>query len=144
MAEVHRLVEEIASDLGDSEEMRRNLMWIRSHLWSDLNTLTNVGKLASTGQEPYKKRRDGWRRLAPASALNPAKTRPQGSLLDRVIAAVGEHPRTTNRVIVRMGPRAPGESMAAVRNALLAAEVAGAIFRSAQGRWALAAEPAAE
>lgn len=39
-------------------------MWFRSHLWSELNTLTNTGRLVSTGQGAYEKVRSGWHRLA--------------------------------------------------------------------------------
>src|SRR3990167_7494550 len=65
--EISRLIEAIVLDLGEeNDEALRSLQWLKSRMWSELNGLTNIGRLRSTGQPAYTKKRSGWKRNAPA------------------------------------------------------------------------------
>jgi len=65
--EIRRLAAQLAIELGDAESAstRRSLQRVKSFLWAEANAISNIGKLVSTGQPRYGKRRSGWWRLAP-------------------------------------------------------------------------------
>lgn len=86
-AEIHNQVDALVTSLGDdSEDARRSLMWLRSRLWSEVNSITNVGRLASTGQAPSTRTRAGWRGMQPALTVFHAQLAEDGVSEARVRA----------------------------------------------------------